>query len=123
MHIDDVYREYIYELKARKYTERTIKGYKNNLNKYFTYCKTEFELTELEGITHIRIKLYLGVLKARNLSESYINTILKNIRSFYQYCVTEECCLNIAKKVSIGTSLVPLRLCILNIILHISFPL
>jgi integrase/recombinase XerD len=89
--IDDVYREYIYELKFRNYTERTIKGYKNNLNKFFTYSKTEFELTEFEEITHIRIKHYLGVLKARSLNESYINTILKNIRSFYQYLVNLLC--------------------------------
>ncbi|MEF9990988.1 MAG: hypothetical protein RRZ84_01685 [Romboutsia sp.] len=31
MLIDDVYKEYIYEIRTRNYTERTIKGYKNNL--------------------------------------------------------------------------------------------
>jgi integrase/recombinase XerD len=98
--IDDIYREYIYEIKVRNYTERTIKGYKNNLNKFLTYCKKEFELVELEEITHIHIKQYLGVLKSKSLSESYINTILKNIRSFYQYCFQEGYCLNVAKKVS-----------------------
>ena len=29
MLIDDIYKEYIYEIKIRNYTERTIKGYKN----------------------------------------------------------------------------------------------
>lgn len=99
MLIDDVYKEYIYEIRIRNYTERTIKGYKNNLNKFFTYCKNEHRLLEIEEITHIHIKQYLNQLKSKGLSESYINTILKNIRSFYAYCYKEEYCLNVAKKV------------------------
>lgn len=99
MLIDDVYREYIYEIETRNYTDRTIKGYKNNLNKFFRYCKEQHELTELEEISHIHIKQYINVLKNKGLSESYINTILKNIRSFYTYCYKEEYCLNISKKI------------------------
>lgn len=100
MLINDVYKEYIYEIKTRNYTERTIKGYKNNLNKFFTYCKEQHGLLEIEEVTHIHIKQYINVLKNKNLSESYINTILKNIRSFYAYCYKEEYCLNISKKVN-----------------------
>lgn len=100
MLIDDVYKEYIFEIKIRNYTERTIKGYKNNLNKFFAYCENEYGLVEIEEVTHIHIKQYLNLLKSKGLSESYINTILKNIRSFYAYCYEEEYCLNVAKKVS-----------------------
>lgn len=99
MLLDDVFKEYLYEIRTRNYTERTIKGYKNNLNKFFTYCKTELEIVELEEITHLHIKKYLNYLKSKDLSFTYINTILKNIRSFYAYCYKEEYCLNIAKKV------------------------
>ncbi|CEQ31857.1 tyrosine recombinase XerC [[Clostridium] sordellii] len=100
MFLDDVYKEYMYEIQIKNYSERTIKGYKNNLNKFFNYCKSEHKITELEEINHIHIKQYLNFLKGRNLSETYINTILKNIRSFYTYCYKEEYCLNVAKKVS-----------------------
>ena len=99
MLIDDALREYIYEIKLRNYTQRTIKGYKNNLTKFLTYCKTEFELSEIEEVSHLHIKQYLNELKDRGLSESYINTILKNIRSFYKYCYKEGYCLNVATKV------------------------
>lgn len=99
MLIDDVLREYIYEIRLRNYTQRTIKGYKNNLNKFLTYCKNEFGLSEIEEVSHLHIKQYLKELKDRGLSESYINTILKNIRSFYKYCYKEGYCLNVATKV------------------------
>lgn len=99
MLLDDVFKEYLYEIKTRNYTERTIKGYKNNLNRFFSYCKTELEIIELEEITHLHIKKYLNYLKSKDLSFTYINGILKNIRSFYAYCYKEEYCLNIAKKV------------------------
>lgn len=99
MFIDDVLREYIYEIRLRNYTERTIKGYKNNLNKFLTYCKNELGLSEIEEVSHLHIKQYLKELKDRGLSESYINTILKNIRSFYKYCYKEGYCLNVALKV------------------------
>lgn len=100
MLIDDIYREYLYEIKSKNYTERTIKGYKNNLAKFFKYCKEELELEELEEITHIHIKKYLNYLNDKGLSSSYINTILKNVRSFYNYCYAEEYCINVAKKLS-----------------------
>lgn len=99
MLLDDVFKEYLYEIRTRNYTERTIKGYKNNLNRFFSYCKTELEIIELEEITHLHIKKYLNYLKSKDLSFTYINAILKNIRSFYAYCYKEEYCLNIAKKV------------------------
>lgn len=45
--------------------ERTIKGYKNNLNKFFVYCKNEHELLETGEIAHIHIKKYLNVLSPK----------------------------------------------------------
>lgn len=86
MLIDYIYNEYIYEIKTRNYIGRMIEGYKNNLNKFFTYYKNEHGLLEVEEITHIHIKQYLNLLKFRNLSWIYINNILKNISSFYIYC-------------------------------------
>lgn len=99
MLLENVIKEYIYEIRCKNYTERTIKGYRNNLNKWCKYCNQELNVYELEEINHFHIKKYLNLLKDKGLSESYINTILKNIRSFYKYCVKEEYCLNISKKV------------------------
>lgn len=97
--LQDVIKEFIFEIKLRNYSERTIKGYKNNILKFARYMENEFEIVEIEDITHIHIKSYLNFLKENGLTEVYINTILKNLRSFYKYCFTEGYCLNIALKV------------------------
>lgn len=99
MFLQDVIKEFIFEIKLRNYSERTIKGYKNNILKFARYMENEFEIVEIEDITHIHIKSYLNFLKENGLTEVYINTILKNLRSFYKYCFTEEYCLNVALKV------------------------
>lgn len=100
MLLEDLIKEYIYEIKTRNYTDRTIKGYRNNILKFQKYVSEEFNLIEIEEITHIHIKQYLSYLQKKGLTPVYINTILKNIRSFYKYCYKEGYCLNIATKVS-----------------------
>lgn len=97
---EDLIKEYIYEIKTRNYTERTIKGYRNNVLKFQKFVKDEFGIIEIEEITHLHIKNYLSYLQSKGLSAVYINTILKNIRSFYKYCFKEGYCLNITTKVS-----------------------
>lgn len=99
MFLQDVIKEFIFEIKLRNYSERTIKGYKNNILKFARYMKNEFEIVEIEEISHVHIKSYLNFLKGNGLTEVYINIILKNLRSFYKYCFTEGYCLNVALKV------------------------
>lgn len=100
MLIEDVVKEYLYDIRLRNYTERTIKGYKNNILKFSRFITDEFEVEELEEVSHVHIKKYLTYLKKKGLSETYINTILKNLRSFFGYCYKEGYCVNVAKKVS-----------------------
>ena len=44
MLLKDVLREFLYEIQIKNYTPRTIKGYKNNLAKFFKYCEIELEI-------------------------------------------------------------------------------
>ncbi|WP_415348278.1 phage integrase N-terminal SAM-like domain-containing protein, partial [Clostridium perfringens] len=84
MFLKDVIKEFVFEIRLRNYSERTIKGYKNNISKFARYIEVEFELVEIEDISHVHIKNYLNYLKSKGLTEVYINTILKNLRSFYK---------------------------------------
>lgn len=90
MLVDDIVKEFIFELQVQNYTPRTIKGYKNNILKFMEYCKQEFEIVELEEINHIHIKKYFQYLLSKGRSSVYVNNILKNIRAFFKYCYKEE---------------------------------
>ena len=53
MLLEDLAKEYIYEIQIRNYTPRTIKGYKNNILRFCQFIKNEFEIVELEKVSPI----------------------------------------------------------------------
>ena len=60
MILNDVIKEFVFEIRLRNYSERTIKGYKNNLLRFAKYVEVEFELIELDHISHIHIE-YISI--------------------------------------------------------------
>ena len=99
MLLDDLIKEYIYEIQVRNYSQRTIKGYRNNAQKFSQFLKNEYDILELDEIHPTHIKQYLNILNKNGRSTLYINNILKSLRSLFQYGMDEGYCLNIAKKV------------------------
>lgn len=89
MFLEDVYKEYLYDLEIKNYSPRTIKGYKNNNKAFLNYLKNEFDIDEIEDVTTKQIKSYLMNLKNKGLSELYINNIQKCFRSFFNFMVEE----------------------------------
>src|SRR5690606_28428528 len=87
--IEDVYKEYLYELEIKNYSPTTIKGYKNNNRAFLNYLKNEFEIEEVDDITSKHIKSYLMNMKKKGLTELYINSVHKCMRSFFRYMVEE----------------------------------
>ncbi len=89
MLLEDVLKEFLFDCKLRKLSERTMKGYRNNNRAFFRYIETEFEITTIEEIYYQVIQNYITYLAEKKLSEVYINGILKCFRAFFRYC-TEE---------------------------------
>lgn len=87
---EDVLKEFLFDCKIRKLSDRTIKGYKNNNLKMFGFIKQEYGIIELEEINHIAIRGYLEYLTNLGLKETYINTLIKSFRAFFKYCVKEN---------------------------------
>lgn len=88
--LEDAVKEFMFELQVKNYSVRSMKGYRNNLNRFIEYCKQEFEIEELDEVSHMHIKKYFQYLLLKGRSPIYVNTILKNIRSFFKYCYKEE---------------------------------
>ena len=90
MLLDEVLKEFIFELEIKKFSKRTIKSYRNNNALFFNYINNEFQVTELENVTTQHIKMYFQYLTKKGLKPTYINSILKNLRAFFVYCTQEE---------------------------------
>lgn len=89
MLLQDVLKEFIFDCRMRKLSERTIKGYKNNNLALFRYLENEFELTELEEVTRAHIQEYIRFLTSKELTEVYINSVIKCFRAFFNYAIEE----------------------------------
>jgi integrase/recombinase XerD len=89
MQLDEVLKEFIFELEIKKFSKRTIKSYRNNNALFFNFLKNEFGVSELEDLTGLHIKRYFQHLTKKGLKPTYINSILKNIRAFCVYCIEE----------------------------------
>ena len=50
MEIGMAAKEYLIEIEVRKYTPKTIRSYRNNLNLFLRFC-TEHEITGIENVT------------------------------------------------------------------------
>lgn len=90
MRLKDLLSEFLMELQLQNYSNRTIKGYKNNVGALLIFVEKEFKVTELEKLNHQHIKMYIKNKQDNGLSECYINSIIKGVKAFYKYLIKEE---------------------------------
>ena len=59
MKISAAIREYLIEIEVRKYTPKTIRGYRNSLNLFLRFCEQEAHIQEVLIIYALQ-RLYEG---------------------------------------------------------------
>lgn len=89
MKIKDGIKDWLVECEIRKYTPKTIRGYKTNLNIFLRYCEEEEELIEVDEINLAVIKRFTQTMIRKGKKGTYINGLLKVIKSFLQYMYDE----------------------------------
>ena len=82
-------KEFLKEIEVRKYTPKTIRSYRNNLNLFLCYC-AENGVEDTEDITLGTVKGFAFFMSSRGRKGTYINSLLKSVKSFIQYCYDEE---------------------------------
>ena len=82
-------KEYLVECEVRRYTPKTIKGYRTALN-IFQQVLTEIGVTDIEDVTMASVKKFQQILVGKKHKGTYINSLLKASKSFISYCFTEE---------------------------------
>lgn len=90
MLMDDALKEFLFECQVRKYTWKTIKGYRNGLEFLINYLKQVHKLSQIEEISTRHLKAFFMYQTNRNRKETYMNGLLKTFRAFFKYLVGEE---------------------------------
>ena len=103
MLLEDLLKEYKYEMQIKNFSIRSIKTSYNSTLKFINFCYKEFGITNIEELLPMHLKEYISYLQNLQRSEVYINSIIKYLRGYFKYAVKEEYITdkqNITKKIS-----------------------
>ena len=89
MKISAAKREYFVEIEVRKFTPKTIRSYRNNLNLFLHFCEEEAGITEVEDLSLSVVRQFSIYMSSKGRKGSYINGLLKVAKAFIQYCYDE----------------------------------
>lgn len=89
MKISTAVREYLIEIEVRKFTPKTIRSYRNNLNLFLRFCEEEAHTQEIEDLSLAVVRQFSLYMSSKGRKGSYINGLLKVAKSFIQYCFDE----------------------------------
>jgi integrase/recombinase XerD len=89
MKIKAAVEDWLVECEIRKYTHKTLKGYRTNLNIFMRFCKEELDIDDMEDVTYATIKKYTQVMVQKGHKGTYVNGLLKSAKSFIQYIYDE----------------------------------
>jgi integrase/recombinase XerD len=89
MKLSAAIEDYLIDNEVRKYTPKTIRGRRINLNGFAKYCSQELGIDTIEEISPAVIKHFTKFMVSKGRKGTYINGILKSLKSFIQYCYDE----------------------------------
>ena len=89
MKIKTALREYLVEIEVRKYTPKTVRSYRNNLNLFLRFCEEEEGIENVEDVALSTVRRFSMFFSSKGKKGSYINGLLKTAKSFIQYCHDE----------------------------------
>ena len=89
MKIKQALQEYLMEIEVRKYTPKTIRSYRNNLNLFVRFLDEEAKIFDTEDLTLAAVRKFSAYMVMRGKKGRYVNGLLKTAKSFIQYCYEE----------------------------------
>ncbi len=89
MKMQSAVEEYLVEIEVRKYTPKTIRSYRCNLNLFLRFCAEKLHVETVEALTPAVVRQFSRCMSEAGRKGTYINGVLKSIKSFIQY--TQRC--------------------------------
>ncbi|MBI2731352.1 MAG: tyrosine-type recombinase/integrase [Sphingobacteriales bacterium] len=69
----------------KRYSQHTIISYKNDLEQFFTFLKSQYDLTVLKEISHSIVRSWVVELMEDEIQAKSINRKISSLRSFFKY--------------------------------------
>ena len=76
MKIKQALEEYLLEIEVRKYTPKTIRSYRNNLNLFVRFLDEEAEVYDTEDLTLAAVRKFSAYMVGRGKKGRYVNGLL-----------------------------------------------
>ncbi len=74
----------------KRYSPNTVQAYQRDLEQYFSFIESEFNLLSVHAISHIHIRSWLASLKEKSIESKSINRKISTLKSFYKYLVKKQ---------------------------------
>lgn len=74
-----------YVEKEKKYAQHTLTAYKNDLNRFLTYCSTEHDLDDIAQVDYPLIRSWIVELVQEGKTNRTINRKISVLRSYYNF--------------------------------------
>lgn len=69
----------------KRYSSNTLLSYRNDLDSFFSYCLTIYDLGDPVKVHHHHIRSWIIWLKEQGMKPASINRKISSLRSFYKY--------------------------------------
>ncbi len=83
-------KEYLIDIEVRKFTAKTIRSYRNNLNLFVRYCNEIEGIDQMEDVSLAVVRNFSRYMSSKGKKGSYINGLLKVAKVFIQFCYDED---------------------------------
>jgi len=82
-----MYREgfFQYLQDEKRYSDHTIRAYKNDLNQFFKYLEDNHNSRDIHGITDDKVRAWIVSCLQNNISERTINRKISSLKTYFKY--------------------------------------
>jgi integrase/recombinase XerC len=74
----------------KRYSINTVQAYQRDLEQFFIYVQSSYEITDIKYVSHVHIRSWLAKLKENNIENRSINRKISTLKSFYKYLLRTE---------------------------------
>ena len=87
--MDFLVKEFLFDCRVRSLSEQTILNYKKQLGHFVRFLETNCQVTNIEDLKPLHIKLFIRHYQERQCKPSYVNDNLKAVKTLCAYAQKE----------------------------------